>query len=134
MDSRKIAIHETLVIAIGEAVCTGVMLGVFALLGRFDRTVLIGGAVGALLTTANFFFMAVGAMMAADKATEQNANGGKATIKTSYLVRMVVLAVLLFAFAKSGLCNVVALVLPLAFVRPTITVAEFFRKSGEKNR
>ena len=134
MDSRKIAIRETLVILTGEAICTGVMFGVFALLGRFDRTVLIGGAVGALLTTANFFFMAVGAMMAADKATEQNANGGKATVKTSYLVRMVVLAVLLFAFAKSGLCNVVALVLPLAFVRPTITVAEFFRKSGEKNR
>lgn len=134
MDSRKIAIRETLVILTGEAICTGVMLGVFALLGRFDRTVLIGGAVGALLTTANFFFMAVGAMMAADKATEQNANGGKATIKTSYLVRMVVLAVLLFAFAKSGLCNPIALVLPLAFVRPTITVAEFFRKSGEKNR
>ena len=134
MDSRKIAIRETLVILTGEAACTGVMFGVFALLGRFDRTVLAGGAVGALLTTANFFFMAVSTMIAADKATEQNANGGKATIKTSYLVRMVVLAVLLFAFAKSGLCDVVALVLPLAFVRPTITVAEFFRKSGEKNR
>ncbi len=134
MDSRKIAIHETLVILIGEAICTGVMFGVFALLGKFDRTVLIGGAAGALLTTANFFFMAVGAMMAADKATEQNANGGKATVKTSYLIRMVVLAVLLFAFAKSGLCDVVALVLPLAFVRPIIMIAEFFRKSGEKNR
>ena len=128
MDSRKIAIHETLIIALGELICTGVMIGVFALLGKFDRTVLIGGAVGALLTTANFFFMAVGAMMAADKATEQNANGGKATVKTSYLIRMVVLAVLLFAFTKSGLCNVIALVLPLAFVRPIIMIAEFFRK------
>jgi len=114
--------------------CTGVMFGVFALLGRFDRTVLIGGTVGALLTTANFFFMAVSTMIAADKATEQNAGGGKATVKISYLVRMVVLAVLLFAFAKSGLCHVVALVLPLVFVRPTILIAEFFRKSGEKNR
>jgi len=134
MDSRKIAIHETLVILIGEVLCTGVMFGVFALLGRFDRTVLIGGTVGALLTTANFFFMAVSTMIAADKATEQNAGGGKATVKISYLVRMVVLAVLLFAFAKSGLCHVVALVLPLVFVRPTILIAEFFRKSGEKNR
>ena len=134
MDSRKIDIHETLVILIGEVLCTGVMFGVFALLGRFDRTVLIGGAVGALLTTANFFFMAVSTMIAADKASEQDANGGKATVKISYLVRMVVLAVLLFAFAKSGLCHVVALVLPLVFVRPTILIAEFFRKSGEKNR
>ena len=30
-----------------------------------------------------------------------------------------------------GLFDVVALVLPLVFVRPTITVAEFFRKKGE---
>lgn len=134
MDPRKIAIHETLIILVGEMVCTAVMLGIFVLLGRFDRTVLLGGVIGALLTTANFFFMSVGAMIAADKAEAQDAAGGKTTVKTSYLLRMVVLALLLFAFAKSGLCDAVALVLPLAFVRPTITIAEFFRKSGEKNR
>lgn len=134
MDSRKIVFRETAVVAIGEVICVGVMLGVFALLGKFDQTVLLGGIVGGLLTTMNFFFMAIGASLAADKAAEQNVNGGKATIKSSYLLRMVILAALLFAFAKSGLCDVVALVLPLAFVRPTITVAEFFRKPGENNK
>lgn len=134
MDPRKIAVRETLIVSAGVAVCTAVMFGVFALLGKFDRTVLLGGAVGTVLTAANFFFMSVGAMVAADKAEDQNVAGGKATVKVSYLVRMAVLAVLLFAFAKSGLCNVVALVLPLAFVRPTIMISEFFRKAGEKNR
>ena len=42
-----------------------------------------------------------------------------------------VLCVVLFAVGKSGLCDVLAVILPQAFVRPTITVAEFFRKSGE---
>ena len=134
MDPRKIAVRETLIVSAGVAVCTAVMFGVFALLGKFDRTVLLGGAVGTVLTAANFFFMSVGAMVAADKAEDQNVAGGKATVKVSYLVRMTVLAVLLFAFAKSGLCNVVALVLPLAFVRPAIMISEFFRKAGEKNR
>lgn len=134
MDSRKIVFRETAVVAIGQVICVGAMLGIFALLGKFDRTVLLGGTVGGLLSTLNFFFMAVGASLAADKAVEQNVNGGKATIKSSYLLRMVLLAAVLFAFAKSGLCNVVALVLPLAFIRPIITVAEFFRKPGENSK
>lgn len=134
MDSRKIVFRETAVVAIGQVICVSAMLGIFALLGKFDRTVLLGGVVGGLLSTMNFFFMAVGASLAADKAAQQNVNGGKATIKSSYLLRMVLLAAVLFAFAKSGLCNVVALVLPLAFIRPIITVAEFFRKPGENSK
>ena len=131
MDSRKFVYQETAIIAAGQAACVGVMYGIFALLGAFDSTVLLGGIVGAVLSLLNFFFMAVGATLAADKAMNQNVSGGNATIKVSYLLRMVLLAIVLFAFAKSGLCNVVALVLPLAFVRPIITIAEFFRKPGE---
>ena len=134
MDSRKFVFQETAIIAGGQVICVGAMYGIFALLNAFDKTVLLGGIVGAALSILNFFFMAVGASLAADKATNQNVSGGKATIKTSYLLRMVILAVVLFAFAKSGLCNVVALVLPLAFVRPIITIAEFFRKPGENKQ
>lgn len=131
MDSRKFVFQETAIIAAGQVICVGAMYGIFALLKAFDSTVLLGGIVGAVLSLLNFFFMAVGATIAADKATNQNVNGGKATIKASYALRMVLLVLVLFAFAKSGLCNVLAMVLPLAFVRPIITVAEFFRKPGE---
>lgn len=131
MDSRKLVFQETAVVAIGQVVCVGLMYGIFALLGQFDNTVLLGGIVGAILSILNFFFMAIGALIASDKAVNQNASGGKATIKTSYLARMVVIAIVLIAFAKSELCNLFALALPLAFVRPIITIAEFFRKPGE---
>lgn len=133
MDSRKIVFHETAVVAVGELICVALMLGVFALLGQFDGTVLLGGLVGGVLAVANFLFMAIGAMLAADRAQEQNVKGGKSTIQRSYILRLVLLFVLLFAFAKSGLCNVFALVIPLFFVRITITLAEFFRKKGEAN-
>lgn len=133
MDSRKIVFHETAVVAVGEVICVALMLGVFALLGQFDGTVLLGGLVGGVLAVANFLFMAIGAMLAADRAQEQNVKGGKSTIQRSYILRLVLLFVLLFAFAKSGLCNVFALVIPLFFVRITITLAEFFRKKGEAN-
>lgn len=133
MDSRKYVLQQTGIIALGQLIGVAAMLGVFALLDRFDTTVLLGGIVGGVAAILNFLFMAIGAMMAADKAQSQNVNGGKATIQTSYIVRTVVLFVVLFAFAKSGLCNVIAMVVPLIFVRPTLSIAEFFRKSGESN-
>ena len=53
-------------------------------------------------------------------------------IRSSYLLRFLVLCVVLIACGKSGLFNLFSLVLPLLFVRPTITIAEFFRKPGVK--
>ena len=131
MDSRKFILKQTAIIALGQALCVGAMLGIFALLSKFDRSVLLGGIVGGLCATGNFFFMALGAMLAADKAMEQNVKGGNAIVRLSYGLRLGVLALVLFAFAKSGLCNVFALVLPLAFTRPILTVTEFFRKPGD---
>jgi len=130
MDSRKVVFQETGIVALGELICVTVMACVFALLGRFDYTVVLGCIGGALVATGNFMFMAIGVSLAADKAQEQNVNGGKSLIKSSYLLRMVVMVVVLIACAKSGHFNVIALVLPLAFVRPVLTVAEFFRKKG----
>ena len=132
MESRKFVYRETALVAIGQAICVGVMIGIFALLGHFDMSVLWGGLAGFVLAVLNFFFMAVGATLAADKAEEQNVKGGKATIQISYILRMVLLFVVLFALVKSGLCNVIAAVLPLAFTRPIISIGEFFRKSGEE--
>ena len=128
MDSRKFVLKETLIILLGEVICSGAMVGIFALMGMFDVSVVIGAIVGAIMSTLNFFFMAEGATLAADKAEKQDVKGGKALIQSSYTLRLVVLALVLFAFAKSGLCNVFALVIPLVFVRPIITIAEFFRK------
>lgn len=128
MESRKIVFHESGIIAIGEVICLALMLAVYALLGRFSREVLLGGIIGALLAVLNFFFMAMGASMAADKAVNQDVKGGQKQIKLSYFIRMIAIFVILFACVKSGLCNALASVLPLLFVRPVITVAEFFRK------
>ena len=48
LDSRKIVFRETGIAAIGEVLCTAVMIGVFALLKKYDASVLLGGIVGAL--------------------------------------------------------------------------------------
>ena len=134
MDMRKEVLRQTGIVALGEAVGVAAMIGIFALLGQYNGSVLLGGIVGGLVAAGNFFAMAITVNIAADKAKDQNVQGGQATIKSSYLLRMVLMFVILFAFAKSGLCNAIALVVPLLFVRLTLTVAEFFRrKPGDKS-
>ena len=132
MESRKFVYRETGVVALGQLVCLLLMLGVFALLGYFDKTVLLGGLLGAVLATGNFFFMAVSATLASDKAVNQDVKGGTALMKASYFLRLAVIFVLLFAGVKSGMCNALASVIPLALTRIIITVGEFFRKSKEE--
>ena len=132
MDSRKYVLKETLRVAIGEAVCVAAMIGVFALLGYFSREVVLGGIIGGLVAVGNFFFMALSANAAGDKAEKQDVKGGQATIKSSFMLRMVIIFVLLLVFAKSGVADVIAMVIPLALVRPIIMVTEFFSKPGKE--
>lgn len=128
MNPRKIVFGQTAVVAVGEIIGVGAMLGIFALLKEFDNAVLLGGIVGGLLTVLNFFIMAITVNVAADKAKAQNVTGAQGVIKLSYFGRLVFLAVALFAFWKSGLCDPIALVVPLVFSRITLFFWEFFRR------
>lgn len=129
-ESRRYVLKETLVMLLGQTVCVGIMFVVYALLQKFAVSVLLGGIAGALLATGNFFFMAVTATLAADRAQQQDVEGGQKMMKSSYPIRILVLAGILILCAKSGYFDLIALVLPLLFVRPILTVTEFFRKKG----
>lgn len=134
MNTRRFVLRETGMLAIGELLCAGATVGIFAILGHYDTTVLVGAIIGCVLAVGNFFMMAVAAEAAADKAMNADVKGGKATVKTSMQLRLIVLFALLVIFAKSGLCHPIAMVVPLLLVRPVITVAEFFRKAGEEKK
>ncbi len=129
-DAGRFILKETGVVLAGEAVCIALMLGVFALLGRLDRPVWIGAAVGLILAAGNFFMMAVSAGSASERAAAQDVKGGKQLMRSSYMLRMGAIAVILFVLVKAGVCNAIAAILPLLFVRWILTVAEVFRKKG----
>ena len=82
-ESRKLVLKETAVIAIGEAICVVLMCLIYALIGKFNASVLLGGLVGLLLATGNFFFLAVIATLAADKAEAQDVAGGQKLMRSS---------------------------------------------------
>jgi hypothetical protein len=133
MNSRKYILSQTGLLALGQLVCIGAMIGVFALAGHFDYRVILGAVVGGILAIGNFFFMAIGSDTAADRATEnQDVKFGKTLIRFSYTLRLLVIGVLVFVLAKTGHCNVLAMVCPLLFTFPIIIVIEFFRKMGGK--
>lgn len=130
MRSRNIVFKETGIVAIGQAVGTVLLIGVYALLGRLDKTVVLGALAGDLIALGNFFAMAVIASLAADRAERQDVQGGQKLIQSSYPLRLLTMALTLILCAKSGWFDLIALVVPLIFVRPTLTLAEFFRKKG----
>lgn len=131
MDSRKFILQKTALIAAGQALCVAAMIGIFALFDYYDRSVLLGGIFGGVIATGNFFVMAVCADLAADRAQKGDPKAGQALIKASYFGRLVVVALVLFALVKSGLCHVLAAVVPLIFNRPILTMLEFFGKGSK---
>lgn len=130
MDPRKIVFRQAGMVLLGLVPCVAAMFGVYALLGKWSGAVLLGGILGGVMAVANFLFMSIGVSLAADRAQKQNVKGGKSLLQVSFLLRYGLLFLGLFVGAKSGKCDIIALVLPLLFVRPVLTLSEFFRKKG----
>ena len=125
-DKRR-TLRELLILAVGEGIVLGVMFGIYALLGKLTAKVLLGGAVGALITVLNYFLMALGVWSASAKAEQGDPAGGRRVITLSMIGRYLLMIAVLVAGAKSGLCEVVAMVVPLALFRILLFAAEFFR-------
>ena len=130
MDSRKIVFRETAIVALGEVICSGIMVGVFALLGCFELNVLWGAVGGCLVMICNYFFMAVTVDLAADRAERGKVRQAQKMVQLSSTVRLFAVAGALLLGIKLG-ANVVALALPLVLARPVLMLAEFFRKKGD---
>lgn len=129
--TRKLVLKEALLVTVGILVCTGLMLGVYALIDKFTLRVLFSALGGSAVIIANYFFLGVTVSLAADKAESGDVNKAKGMIKISSVVRLLVMGALLLVGIKAG-GDVIALVLPLVFLRPVLMVAEFFRKKGDK--
>ena len=128
MDGVKFVRRETAQIAIGEMLLVGAMIAVFAILGKFDWTVLVGGLTGGILTILNFYIMALNAVSASDKAVKNDVTGGKALMHFSYIARYAVIFVILCVLAVTKAGHPVACALPLVFIQPVIYLREFIRK------
>ena len=126
-DKRQVY-RELTIFALGEVVVLILVCAGFALAGNWSGKVLAGALVGAALAAVNYGLTAVGVFRAADRAAQGDPQGGSRVITLSMIGRYLLMLGVLVAGAKSGLCNVVAMVIPLAASRVLLFAAEFFRR------
>ena len=130
MDNRKDVFSQVLTVLIGELLLSALMVGVFAILGYFDLSVVLGAAAGTVITTLNHLVLVLSVMAASEKAEKQDVKGGQALVQMSYMGRLIGLFLILVLCAKSGIFNLIALVIPLVFTRPVLTITEKYNKKG----
>ena len=130
MDYRKYILSQTLTVLFGELILSALMIGVFAVLGYFDSSVVLGAAAGSVIATLNHLVLILGVMAASAKAEKQDVKGGQMLVQMSYMGRLIGLFLILVLCAKSGIFNLIALVIPLIFTRPVLTISEYFNKKG----
>ncbi len=134
MDNRKYILSQSLTMLCGELILSALMVLVFAVLGYYETGVLLGAIVGSLIATLNHTILIISVISASKKAEKQDIKGGQAAIQMSYMGRLLGLFVILVVCAKSGIFNLLALVIPLMFTRPVLTVTDHInQKKGGTN-
>lgn len=107
-----------LTLTITELVCSSLMVGVFALLGKYTPQVAVGAIVGSVLAVANFAVLSIGVEKSVEAFDrEGNPAGAKLAVQLSSSVRLLVIAAVVFVLLKAGVGEPVSMILPLLFTR-----------------
>ena len=121
--------RETVRVAIGVFGLVAVMLAVYAVIGRFDTRVLLGGLYTGLLTVLNFFIMGLTVQGVTNRAAEKERTEQeladltiemKNRMKVSYNLRMIALFALMVLGIAVFKFDPLATILPVIF--PTIVI------------
>lgn len=129
MKNREVII-QVIKVAVCELVGTGIMIAAFLLLGKFSSKVLIGGMIGWLCSVAYFFMLSVSIANMVDKAAnaEQDAKLAGKLVGAGSTMRLLAIAAIMIILIKSGICDPLATIIPLLFIRPSIMLLNFFTK------
>lgn len=119
------ALRSMLPILLLAVAMTGIMIGVYALLGKLTGKVLLGAALGTAAALVNFTVMTLSVVRAESAESPER---GALQVRLNYIIRMIVLAAVLIVALKTKIFEPVATVLPLCFIRIAIFISELFRK------
>ena len=148
-NNKLSAYADTLWLLIGELIVSALTLAVFALIGKFHYSVIMGGVLGTIITTLNFFILSVGINRAVNKyieargeremdeeeaakfADEHKMDVQNAMMK-SYMLRMALMIGSLVLAGLSGWFNIIATVIPFLTYRPVMYAIEFIKAKSRK--
>lgn len=120
--------RDILPVMLGELLLTGIMLGVYALIGRFSAKVFWGALLGAGTVLLNFSVMIFALLRAEKRGSPEK---GQLYVKATYALRMLLLAAVLILALKTKVFDPLATALPLCFQPIAVWLFELFRKKGE---
>ena len=112
-------------VMLGELLLTGVMLAIYALIGRFSLKVLWSAALGAGVVLLNFTVMILALLQAEKRGSPEK---GQLYVRATYALRLVLLAAVLILALKSKVFDPLATALPLCFQPIAVWLFELFRK------
>ncbi len=127
-ENSKTALREQLPIYLAELALTGVMIGVYALLGRLNAAVLMGAAIGAAVAIANHVAMLFAVLKAMQSESPQK---GQLKMQGSYLLRMLLMVAVFVAALKFLKTEPIATLLPLILMRIALFVGGLMMKDKE---
>ena len=119
------ALRSMLPILLIALAMTGIMIGVYALLGKLTAKVVLGAVLGTAAALLNFAVMTYSVVRAESAESPER---GALQVRLNYVIRMIVLAAALIVALKTKAFDPVATVLPLCFIRIAIFLSELFRK------
>ena len=112
-------------VMLGELLLTGVMLAIYALIGRFSLKVLWSAALGAGVVLLNFTVMILALLQAEKRGSPEK---GQLYVRATYALRLVLLAAVLILALRSKVFDPLATALPLCFQPIAVWLFELFRK------
>ena len=132
MQKHRDILHLVTRLTIAMIICVGIMLGIYALLGIFTRSVLVGAVVGLLLSIGNFVSLSITVSNALNRAARDNdPQRAQLSIQTSSVIRLLVLAAIYILLFRAKLCDPIAALLPLLLAQGVLKLVEFFRNDKE---
>lgn len=125
--------RDVLPVMLGELLLTGLMLAVYALIGRFSLKVLWSAALGAGAVLLNFTVMVLALLRAEKRGSPEK---GQLYVRATYALRLLLLAAALILALRSKAFDPLATALPLCFQPAAVWLFELLRrrKKGEKTQ
>ena len=129
-ESSKVTFRTQLPVFLFQIALCGVMVGIYAIIGYLDNTVLFGALLGLAASTANYGMM-IFSLLRAEKS--EDPKKGQLKAQGFFVVRMLVLLAILIVALKFGPFNPLATLLPLVFMRIAIFLGGLVIKKGGKH-
>lgn len=127
MQLRRI-VKDCTLFAVFEAVFCAAMVGILALVYKFDLSTILGAMIGWVVALGYYVCIIICVNLATERAKAQDVEGGQKLMRISYPLRMLGVLALLLICAITGVFDILALALPMLFVQPAMAVANALQR------